>query len=209
MRKLKNLSKSHQIYLQWTPSHVDISGNEAADRLAKAGASEATVLTVSLTFSQLFTIANFKNKSDWLTPLSHNWYCSDLSGYCLILNCNRKDQTAISCFRSAHLSSLKYILGSKCFAPCIKCSFVQASTDHILGYLGLTKEDLDPNFVLDFLKVYNFMDLIQSCQTLGIRKKKKMRNIQNEIHIFLCYFLSSLYPSVYHVPFSFKIFKRS
>ena len=39
--------------LQWIPSHVDISGNEAADRLANAGASEATVSSVLYLFKAL------------------------------------------------------------------------------------------------------------------------------------------------------------
>ena len=159
LKKLKILSQSLEIHLQWIPSHVDISGNEVADRLIKAGFSESPV---SLTFSEIFTTVKFKNKSDWFTPLSHNWYCSDWPGDCLKLDCNRKDQTAISRFRSSHLSSLKYICGSKYFAPCIKCSSAQTSPDPILDCLGLTKEDLAdrPNSVLESLKVYNFMDLI-------------------------------------------------
>ena len=151
--------------MQWIPSHVDISGNEAADRLTKADANEATESPVSHTFSELFSIAKFKNKSGWLTPLSHSWYCSDRLGGCLKLDCNRKDQTTISRFRSGHLSSLKYIRNSKCFAPCIKCCSAQASSDHIVDLeygAGLTTQDLADrsNLVLDFLKVYNFMDLI-------------------------------------------------
>ena len=56
LKKLKNLSRSHLIHLQWIPSHVDISGNEAADSLVKAGSSEAAVSLVTLIFSELFSI---------------------------------------------------------------------------------------------------------------------------------------------------------
>ena len=34
LKKLKSLSWSHQIHLQWIPSHIDISVNEAADLFA-------------------------------------------------------------------------------------------------------------------------------------------------------------------------------
>ncbi|GFT16049.1 uncharacterized protein TNCV_3315841 [Trichonephila clavipes] len=40
LTKLKRLSTSHQIHLQWIPSHIDLEGNEIADTLAKAGACE-------------------------------------------------------------------------------------------------------------------------------------------------------------------------
>ena len=66
LRKLKNISQSHQIFLQWTLSQVDISGTEAAARFAKVVANETTVSPVSLIFSELFFTAKFKNKSDWL-----------------------------------------------------------------------------------------------------------------------------------------------
>ncbi|GFU10300.1 uncharacterized protein TNCV_150651 [Trichonephila clavipes] len=42
LSKLKRLSPSHQIHLQWIPSHVDLKGNEIADTLAKAGTSGLT-----------------------------------------------------------------------------------------------------------------------------------------------------------------------
>ncbi|GFX82139.1 hypothetical protein TNCV_2707691 [Trichonephila clavipes] len=38
LTKLKRLSTSHQIHLQWIPSHIDLEGNEIADTLAKASA---------------------------------------------------------------------------------------------------------------------------------------------------------------------------
>lgn len=50
------------------------------------------------------------------------------------------------------------------FAPCFKCS-AQASSEHILDFLGVSKLDLVDRrvLVLDFLKVYSFMDIIQPC----------------------------------------------
>ncbi|GFW97062.1 RNase H domain-containing protein [Trichonephila clavipes] len=40
LTKLKRLSTSHQIHLQWIPSHIDLKGKEIVDTLAKAGACE-------------------------------------------------------------------------------------------------------------------------------------------------------------------------
>ncbi|GBN33749.1 hypothetical protein AVEN_69988-1 [Araneus ventricosus] len=43
LNKLKSLSVSYRIHLQWIPSYVNIQANEIADALAKAGADDASV----------------------------------------------------------------------------------------------------------------------------------------------------------------------
>nr|XP_042907016.1 uncharacterized protein LOC107448430 [Parasteatoda tepidariorum] len=86
---------------------IDISGNEIADSLAKAGATEATPPPVSLTSSELFSIAKAKNKSAWLTPPSHNWYQGTRPGSCLTADKDRQSQTAITRLRCGHLKSLR------------------------------------------------------------------------------------------------------
>ncbi|GFU57331.1 RNase H domain-containing protein [Trichonephila clavipes] len=55
LTKLKRLSTSHQIHLQWIPSHIDLEGNEIADTLAKAGACEVPEPSASLTFLEIFS----------------------------------------------------------------------------------------------------------------------------------------------------------
>ncbi|GFY34079.1 uncharacterized protein TNCV_4982821 [Trichonephila clavipes] len=40
LEKLKHLSSFLEIHLQWVPSHVNITGNEIADSLAKVGAAQ-------------------------------------------------------------------------------------------------------------------------------------------------------------------------
>ncbi len=57
---------------------------------------------------------------------------------------------------------MTYIDGNKHFEICTKCSAAQASPDHILSCLGLTRQDLvqAPLLVLDFLRVNKLMDLI-------------------------------------------------
>ncbi|GFW12513.1 RNase H domain-containing protein [Trichonephila clavipes] len=61
--KLKRLSTSHQIYLQWIPSHVDLERNEIADTLANAGACEVPEPSTSLTFLEIFFRNKHQNKT--------------------------------------------------------------------------------------------------------------------------------------------------
>ncbi|GBM39240.1 hypothetical protein AVEN_62114-1 [Araneus ventricosus] len=50
LNKLKSLSVSYRIHLQWIPSHVNIQGNELADALAKPSAADASVPSAPLTY---------------------------------------------------------------------------------------------------------------------------------------------------------------
>ncbi|GFS66644.1 RNase H domain-containing protein [Trichonephila clavipes] len=74
----------------------------------------------------------------------------------------RQDQTLLAHFRSGHIKSMKFSEGRKSFEMCTNCSSVPATPAHILECLGLTKQDLAdvPLLVLDFLKVYDVMDLV-------------------------------------------------
>ncbi|GFU15882.1 RNase H domain-containing protein [Trichonephila clavipes] len=64
--------------------------------------------------------------------------------------------------RSGHIKSMKFYKGRKSFEMCTKCSSEPATSTHILECLGLTKQELAdvPLLVLDFLKVYDVMDLV-------------------------------------------------
>ncbi|GFU11965.1 RNase H domain-containing protein [Trichonephila clavipes] len=132
LTKLKRLSTSHQIHVQWIPSHIDLEGNEIADTLAKAGACE------------------------------HHWYQCSRPGGSLAHGFKRQDQTVLARFRSVHLKTMKFSEGCKSFEMCTNCSSEPTSPPHILKCLGLTKQGLadDPLLVLDFLKVYDVMDLV-------------------------------------------------
>ncbi|GFX17067.1 RNase H domain-containing protein [Trichonephila clavipes] len=70
LTKLKRLSTSHQIHLQWIPSHIDLEGNEIADTLAKAGACEVPETSAPLTFLEIFSRTKHQNKTAWITPQS-------------------------------------------------------------------------------------------------------------------------------------------
>ncbi|GFX76833.1 RNase H domain-containing protein [Trichonephila clavipes] len=60
---------------------------------------------------------------------------------------------------------MKIYEGRKSFEMCTNCSSKPATPAHILECLGLTKRDLAdvPLLVLDFLKVYDVMDLKLRC----------------------------------------------
>ncbi|GBN79506.1 hypothetical protein AVEN_33265-1 [Araneus ventricosus] len=92
LNKLKSLSVSYRIHLQWFPSHVYIQGKEIADALAKAGADDASVPSAPLTYLELFSIAKSRNKTIWLIPPEHHWYQGSRPDGCLSIDCNRHDQ---------------------------------------------------------------------------------------------------------------------
>ncbi|GFX72075.1 uncharacterized protein TNCV_2346631 [Trichonephila clavipes] len=77
----------------------------------------------------------------------------------------RQDQTLLARFRNGHLKSMKFSEGCKSFEMCTDCSSEPASPAHILECLGLTKQDLADGLlvVLNFLKVYDVMDLVKHC----------------------------------------------
>ncbi|GFU83757.1 transposable element Tcb2 transposase [Trichonephila clavipes] len=132
LHNLKLISKHHDVHFQWIPSHVDIFGNEQADRLAREGCSLLTTSSPAITYSELQS------------------------------KINRASKTAISRLASGHTKSLSFFEGRKTFKFCSKCKVQQASAEHILDCLGLSREDLydSPLLVIDFLRVNNLMDLV-------------------------------------------------
>ncbi|GFW17920.1 RNase H domain-containing protein [Trichonephila clavipes] len=68
LTKLKRLYTSHQIRLQWMPSHIDLEGYEIADTLAKAGTCEVSEPSAPLTFLEISSRTKHQNKMAWITP---------------------------------------------------------------------------------------------------------------------------------------------
>ncbi|GFU17040.1 uncharacterized protein TNCV_2479871 [Trichonephila clavipes] len=98
---------------------------------------------------------------EWKIPPSHHWYAARKPGSFLDLNYDRASKTAISRLASGHTKSLSF-KGRKTLKFCSKCKVQQASAEHILDCLGLSREDLydSPLLVIDFLRVNNLMDLV-------------------------------------------------
>ncbi|GFW01848.1 RNase H domain-containing protein [Trichonephila clavipes] len=70
LEKLKHLSSSREIHLQWVPLHVNIAGNEIADSLAKDGAAQHTMNLAALTYSELHS-TYINNKQSTVPPVHH------------------------------------------------------------------------------------------------------------------------------------------
>ncbi|GBM83501.1 hypothetical protein AVEN_199593-1 [Araneus ventricosus] len=162
LNKLNSLSVSYRIHLRWIPSHVNTQGNEIADALAKAGADDVLVPSAPLTYLELFSRGKGRNKTIWLIPPVRSWYQGSRPGGCLSIDCSRRDQTTLTRFLSGHIRSLTFSDNSKCFEICPKCTAEQATPDHILACLGLSKQELvsNPLLTLDFFRVHRLMDLI-------------------------------------------------
>ncbi|GFY22623.1 uncharacterized protein TNCV_2178841 [Trichonephila clavipes] len=95
-------------------------------------------------------------------PPKHHWYQCSRPGGSLAHSFTRQDQTLLAHFRSGHIKTMKFSEECKSFEKCTNCSSEPATPVHILECLGLTKKDLadDPLLVLDFLKMYDAMDLV-------------------------------------------------
>ncbi|GBO18229.1 hypothetical protein AVEN_46447-1 [Araneus ventricosus] len=146
----------------WSIQLCDRPGNEIADALVKAGADDASVPSAPLTYLKLFSRAKSRNTIIWLIPPVHHWHQGSRPGGCLSIDCNRRDQTSLTRFLIGHIRSLTFSDNSKCFEICPKCTAEQATPDHILACLGLSKRDLvsNPLLTLDFFRVHRLMDLI-------------------------------------------------
>lgn len=128
LEKLKRLSMFHRVHLQWIPSHVVLEGNEITHTLTKEGACYSPIPSEPLTYSELFSRIDFKNKVTWIVPRKHHWYRS---------NCDRLDIwylvvtggiNLLSLASSVvNLRSLSYTEGSKCLGVCTRCSTEQVS----------------------------------------------------------------------------------
>ncbi|GFU05062.1 RNase H domain-containing protein [Trichonephila clavipes] len=72
LEKLKRLSYSREIHLQWVPSHANIAGNDIADSLALDGTAQPIINSAPLTYSELHSIY-INNKQSTVPPV-HHWY---------------------------------------------------------------------------------------------------------------------------------------
>ncbi|GBL79012.1 hypothetical protein AVEN_48969-1 [Araneus ventricosus] len=126
------------------------------------GADDYSVPFAPLTYLELFSRAKSRNKTIWLIPPVYHWYQGSRPGGCLSIDCRRRNQTTLTSFLSGHIRSLTFSDNSNCFEIFPKYAAEQATSDHILACLGLSKQDLvsNPLLTLDFIRVYRLMDLI-------------------------------------------------
>ncbi|GFV63751.1 RNase H domain-containing protein [Trichonephila clavipes] len=141
------------IHLQCVPSRVNITGNEIADSLVKDVAAQHTMNSAALTCSKLHSIYIYSKQST--VPPAHHWYESKRPGRSLFPQYIRKEQTILTRFLSGLLRTLTFRNGNKVFPNCVRLSACHASPEHILYFVGLSKQDLYeyPLIVFDFLRV--------------------------------------------------------
>ncbi|GFW34441.1 RNase H domain-containing protein [Trichonephila clavipes] len=133
LTELKRLSTSHQIQLQWIPSHIDLEGNEISDALAKAGAREVPEPSAPLTFLEIFSRTKYQNKTAWITPtraplvsVFSSWRLSGSRSY----KTGSNSSSPLS--KSGHNKTMKFFEGCKSFEMCTNCSSKPATPAHIL-----------------------------------------------------------------------------
>ena len=97
--------RSHAVSLQWIPSHCNMSGNEAADSLAKEDITKEQV-DRSISYPEVKTIVKAKQQSMWRHEQSRY---SKADPYCLL---TRREQLTVLRLRTGH-SRLNYHLYSK------------------------------------------------------------------------------------------------
>ncbi|GFV49991.1 RNase H domain-containing protein [Trichonephila clavipes] len=107
--------------------------HEIADSLEKDGTTQPTMNSAPLTYSELHS--TYINNKQSTVPPDHHW--------------------------SGHLRTLTFRNGNKVFPTLVRFSASQASVEHILDCLGLSKQDIyeDPLMVLDLLRVKKIVDL--------------------------------------------------
>ncbi|GFY02306.1 uncharacterized protein TNCV_3501881 [Trichonephila clavipes] len=114
LTKLKRLSASHQIHMQWIPSHINLEGNEIVETLAKASACEVPDPSPFWRFS-LELNTRTKNHLD---PPGHHLYQCSRPGGSLAHGFTRQDQTLLARFRSDHMKTMTFSEGRKSFEMC-------------------------------------------------------------------------------------------
>ena len=60
LKKLKKISRSHQINLQWTSSHINISGNKVVEHFAKGVQVRLRCFSCPLPFQDSFPLSSSK-----------------------------------------------------------------------------------------------------------------------------------------------------
>ena len=160
---LYSLCRKCTVVLQWIPSHCNIHGNEAADRLAKRGTTEVQT-DRSTSYSEVKTIIKAKQHSRW--TVQHPHYNKADPYYQL----TRQDQVVIFRLRTGHnrlnhhmFSKFRIGLSEQCF-----CGAISQTEDHLLQSCPLhdaLRKRTWPNSTTVAQKLYGGLEDLQVTAT--------------------------------------------
>ncbi|GFV55693.1 RNase H domain-containing protein [Trichonephila clavipes] len=123
LSKLVRLGQRKQVRLQWIPSHVGVSGNEAADELSGRGCDLPNPSSTVLTHTEIHSFQRNQMNLTWRNPPTHHWYAAKSPGLSIQCRSSRAHQTALARLRSGHLHSMTFVQGVKSFFTC-PCSLL-------------------------------------------------------------------------------------
>ncbi|GFX00811.1 RNase H domain-containing protein [Trichonephila clavipes] len=93
LKKLKHISSSHEIHLQWVPSHVKLVSNEIADSLANP---QHTMNSAALTYSELHS--TYINNKQSTVPPAHLWNGNKAFSTCVRCSaCQASPENILDC----------------------------------------------------------------------------------------------------------------
>ncbi|GFW88044.1 putative RNA-directed DNA polymerase from transposon X-element [Trichonephila clavipes] len=106
INKLNTIAKYRDVPFQWIPSHVNVTGNEVADFLAKRGCSEIASTDSALTYREIYFLMEIKQV--WIAPFDHAGISRKSPGVVFDFDGDRSDQTAVSRLLSGHLKGMTF-----------------------------------------------------------------------------------------------------
>ncbi|GFS57349.1 RNase H domain-containing protein [Trichonephila clavipes] len=89
----------NNIRCKWNPSHVELYGNEMADKLAK---NLSTPSTSDLVYLELYSLKKSQNLLQWMVPPTQHWYAGNRPGLSLALKCDTCSPTSLSSYQRSH-----------------------------------------------------------------------------------------------------------
>ncbi|GFU03224.1 RNase H domain-containing protein [Trichonephila clavipes] len=133
---LVRLSQRKQVCLQWIPSHVGVSGNEAADEVAGRGCDLPNPSSTILTHTENHSFQRNKMNLTWRNPPAHHCYESwpiytvqEFQGSSDGLGAPQKRSPALYDFCTGG----KVFLYLSLLSPCFSCS-----SSGLLGHFPAT-----------------------------------------------------------------------
>ncbi|GFV91711.1 RNase H domain-containing protein [Trichonephila clavipes] len=130
----------HLFQFTMVSSHVSLPGNEVADDLVKAAASDPVdpEYHMVLTSTENYFRAKELICRTWVIPPVHPWYFQRYPGSAISFKGFRSYQMAFSRFPTRHLRCMTFEGDERSFLICTKCDISPFSSQHVLQCLGFS-----------------------------------------------------------------------